>query len=189
MIGLSKVLPHFSVASFPVMETTHAEAGHGISQWEHGVEEGKRQAEAAHALAVSALIKGHREELVRAREEWCGIEGAELAKILKTQVATAGDAIANAVAKILESVIAVELPKTAMKSMQAEIRAAFKADGTRALKLTGQPDLIAALSKGLSAEGIQITETIDADGSIEASAGDLLTVTMLDHWLRELRGG
>jgi hypothetical protein len=187
MIGLSKVLPDLIAAP---MAAAARIAGEGyMPQREEALAEGRRLAEEGHAIEVARLVTGHRAELKREREEWCSDEGAEIARALKQQVADAGDEIANAVVQVLETVITVELPKTALKSMQAEIRAAFRADIAREIKLKGPPDLTAELASALKSEGIDVASMADSLQALEATAPDFVIVTMLERWLEELRRG
>lgn len=187
MIGLSKFLPDLVAAS--MTEVVHIVSDPHVSHWEEGRAEGRRLADAAHALDVARLVAGHRTELERARAAWRRDESTKIARTLKQQVSDSGDEIANAVAQILETVIAEELPKTALKSMQAEIRAAFRADSVRELKLKGPPDLVTELTRALKAEGIDVAAPEETSQALEASAPGFVVATMLERWLQEFRRG
>jgi hypothetical protein len=187
MIGLSRILP--DLISAPITEAVHIAGDLHLSQWEEGLAEGRRLAEAAHALDLARLVAGHRTELESARAAWRCDQSEEIARTLKQQVSDSSDEIANAVAQILETVIAEELPKTALKSIQAEIRAAFRADSARDLKLRGPPDLITELTRALKAEGIDVAAPEETSQTLEASAAGFVIVTMLERWLQELRRG
>ncbi len=186
MIGLSRILP--DLVAPPMVSAAHPASGLHEMQWESGVAEGRRLADAAHMLDIAQRDARHRTEIALMREEWCRDESVLIAIALKQQVADAGHEIASAVSQILEAVIAGELPKTALKSMQSEIRAAFRADVERRIALAGSHDMTVALAGALKAEGIEVTAA-EAPGTLEASAEGFVIVSMLESWLEELRRG